>query len=169
MVTKLSSTSSWEALGVDLHESIRRELAVRAILFEPLVPFIDGALVVPRVWSQELEVFLTKPISSGRLVPHLDALIRLTAVNAAQTDFLGTANTHRDDPLKTHNLELHWDLLPDFSCFGELKMILESRTKTTFTCYSSISDLWTRTPGFLRPISVSFLSTSGISQSSWLD
>ena len=52
---------------------------------------------------------------------------------------------------------MHWDLLPDFSCFGELEMILESRTKTTFTCYSPICDLWTRTPGFLRPISVSFL------------
>ena len=49
MITEFCSVARGEALGVDLHESIRRELAVRAILFEPLVPFIDGALVVPRV------------------------------------------------------------------------------------------------------------------------
>ena len=49
LFTKLSGISRRKALAVDLHEADRGKVAIRAVLLEPLVPLVDGALVVPRV------------------------------------------------------------------------------------------------------------------------
>ena len=71
MGTELISLACREALAVDLHEELSRELPIWTVLLEPLVPLCDGGLVIPGVHHQELQV-LCWQLLPGVLCSHDD-------------------------------------------------------------------------------------------------
>ena len=109
MFTELPGTAGWEALCVDLHEGSRRELAIRTVLLEPLVPLIDGALVVPGVWPQKFQVLFTELVSSGGFVTHPPSSSARLQSTWPQLTFRGMAS-HRDS-YHTAHCHLDWDQL----------------------------------------------------------
>ena len=71
MITELLSIPSEEAGAIDLHERVWRQLAVRTIFCEPLVPLNDGVNAVVGVCLQELQVLLWQtPPLLGCFCPH---------------------------------------------------------------------------------------------------
>jgi len=67
MIAELLGIARWEEHLVHVHELDWRQPAVGAVLFEALVPFLDGVFVVPCVSFEKLEVLL------GQALLRLDA------------------------------------------------------------------------------------------------
>ena len=69
MITELPGIAGREALAVDLHEGRGVQPSIRTVRHEPLVPLLDGVLVILGVHHEELHVCLRQPVLAA-LCPH---------------------------------------------------------------------------------------------------